>query len=256
MIKTAYTCDVNCVLGNWPFRKIRKNNLSDIQSMHQQFKIETGYISSLNSIFYNDPFEGDEELHELIKDTSYHHVLTINPKLPGFEKDIEKGLKSFQCKGVKVYPTYHKYNLADPDFQRLCNLLRDYDLPLFLPMRMEDARLDYLVTPTTLSVQELMEFINEHPKNEVILLTIYYRELITLRDTIIARKNITFDTSGLKDGLFNIEKLLELFPPSCLSYGSLYPLYSFTSSYFLIDKAQISNEIKQKILQDKVVGLD
>lgn len=41
-----------------------------------------------------------------------------------------------------------------------------------------------------------MEFINEHPKNEVILLTIYYRELITLRDTIIARKNITFDTSG------------------------------------------------------------
>ena len=66
--------DINCLLGNWPFRKIRKNKFEDLKAVHKRNEIDYGYVSSLNSIFYNDPFEGDLELHEIIKDTSYKHI--------------------------------------------------------------------------------------------------------------------------------------------------------------------------------------
>ena len=80
--------DVNCLVGHWPFRKLYKNSFADLMEIHRKNNIGYGFVSSLNSIFYNDPFEGEEDLHNIIKGTDYRHVLTINPMLPCFEKDI------------------------------------------------------------------------------------------------------------------------------------------------------------------------
>ena len=68
--------DINCLVGHWPYRKLYKNTFEEVQKIHKANGISSGYVSSLDSIFYNDPFEGDEDLHEILKGTSYHHVLT------------------------------------------------------------------------------------------------------------------------------------------------------------------------------------
>src|SRR5690242_3937862 len=107
--------DVNCLLGHWPFRKLYKNTLRDLQEVHAANGIQEGYVSSLNSIFYNDCFEGDEELHEMIKDSSYHHVQTINPVMPGFAEDKDEGVRRFSSKAIRIYPTFHGYSLQDPN---------------------------------------------------------------------------------------------------------------------------------------------
>lgn len=79
--------------------------------IHTRNGISSGYITSLNSIFYNDPFEGEVELHEKIKTSLYKHIMTVNPMLPGIRVDMERAIKDFYIKGVRVYPGYHGYDL-------------------------------------------------------------------------------------------------------------------------------------------------
>lgn len=242
--------DVNSLVGHWPFRKLYKNTFEDLKSAHEENSIDYGYVASLDSIFYNDPFEGDAELHNIIDGSKYKHVLTINPLLPNFEYDLKRGIEKFDIRGVKVYPTYHDYNLDNRDFLRLCNMLKEYNLPLFLPLRMEDIRMNHIIRPQNLALYDIQAFLVDHMDNTVVLLTAYSGELAGLKDLINESPNFFFDTSGLKDGLFKIERLLGDFSAEKILYGSLYPLYAMKSTKLLIDWADISKDTKDKILDD------
>lgn len=252
MEKLIRKADVNCLLGNWPFRKLYKNSFDDLKKVHTDNGISWGCVSSLNSIFYNDPFEGDEELHEIIKDTAYEHILTVNPCLPGFSKDIENGLARFAIKGVRVYPGYHRYKLNDLQFLELCRILREYKLPLFLSLRMEDERLDYLLQPSILESQDIAEFLKSNTENTVLLLNARNWELMNLRDMINNQDSVFCDTSGLKDGLFPVENILKHIHPDKILYGSLYPLYCMESTNLIVEKAEISNQIKEDIFGNNI----
>lgn len=245
--------DVNSLIGHWPFRKLYKNTFEDLKSAHRENDIDYGYVASLDSIFYNDPFEGDEDLHKILEGSKYKHVLTINPLLPSFEYDIERGIEKFDIKGVRVYPTYHGYNLDNENFLRLCSILKKYDLPLFLPLRMEDIRMNHLIRPQNLALYDLQAFLIDHMDNTVVLLTAYSAEIAGLKDLINESPNFFFDTSGLKDGLFKIESLLVDFIPEKILYGSLYPLYTMKSTKLLIDWADISQDIEDRILDDSLL---
>lgn len=240
--------DINCLVGHWPYRKLYKNTFEEVQKIHKANGISSGYVSSLDSIFYNDPFEGDEDLYEILKGTSYHHVLTINPMLPEFVQDVKDGIEKFDIKGVRIYPGYHGYSLSDSRLKELCQVLADYDLPLFVTVRMEDERMDYLVKPDKVPTNDIEYLLSNNPENKFVLLTAYSNELASLKESIINHKYVRFDTSGLKGPLFAVEKILEDFPPEKMVYGSLYPLYSFSCSYLTLKHAQIEDKVKQEIL--------
>ena len=239
--------DINCLIGHWPFRRIDKGTLEGIRKIHAETGITGGYVSSLNSIFYNDPFEGDEELHEIIKGTEYQHILTVNPTFPAIAEDIQKGIDQFDIKGVKIYPGYHQYRLDSTHVDNLCDILKSHDIPLFINMRMEDERLNYLIQPVAPIKAELEKLISSHPDNKIVLLSIRSGELNGLYDAITKHGNVYFDTSGLKESLFVIEKLLQTFSPEKMIYGSQYPLNVLKSTLFLVEKAEISDEVKEVI---------
>jgi len=240
--------DVNCLLGHWPFRKIYKNTFEDLKRVHRNNGISYGYVSSINSIFYNDPFEGEEELHEVIKGSDYKHILTVNPTLPNYTDDIKNAINLFDIKGVRIYPGIHGYKLDSRYVTNLCGFLRNLGLPLFLTMRLEDERLNYIMHPQAPSVDELSDFIKINPMNTILLLNICYHEIIGLKDDINSHSNVFCDTSGLKHLLFIMEKLLKDINADKIVYGSLHPLYCLKSTMLLIEKAQIDESVKEKIL--------
>jgi predicted TIM-barrel fold metal-dependent hydrolase len=244
--------DVNALLGHWPFRKIRKNSLEDLRRVHRENGITGGYVASLNSIFYNDPFEGDEELHGLIGGTEYKHVLTVNPTLPGWQRDIEDGLRRFDIRGVRIYPTYHDYDLNGEPVAELCEALKRHGLPLFVTKRMEDERLDYLVKPKPLEVTALGKFLSGQPELDIIVLNIRFNEIVSLREEAKRLPRLYFDTCGLKDKVFVLEELLNIVPAKKIIYGSQHPLYCLKSSFCLVDMVEIPEETKRSILSENV----
>ena len=241
--------DVNCLLGHWPFRKLYKNTLDDLAAVHRKHEIGAAYVASLNAVFYNDPFEGDEELHEQLRGTTYKHVLTVNPELPGWERDILDGIARFSIRGVRIYSGYHGYALSGDSMRRLAGTLERHNLPLFVTLRMEDERLDYLFRPAPPDLDDLRKFLAAAgDRLPVVLLNIRYAELLHLQNEILRKPNVLFDTSGLKDGLFVVEKLLHRFPAGKMLYGSQHPLYCLASTYLLVDRAEIDAHTKERIL--------
>jgi predicted TIM-barrel fold metal-dependent hydrolase len=247
--------DINCFVGSWPFRKLGKSTFKDLKEVHINNGITTGLVSSLNSIFYNDPFEGDEELHEIIKDSEYHHILTINPALPECLEDIKRGMSLFNSKGIKLFPGYHGYTLNDTCVKILCDELAVLKLPVYIVMRMEDERLNYLMTPRILGMDELSFFVNQHKDLNIILLNMRLSEILECTNLIHSNSNVFFDTSGLKDSLFTIEQLVSTFGDKQILYGSLFPMYCLKSTCFLVDKADISVQSKHNIFSNNMAAL-
>lgn len=246
--------DANCLVGSWPFRRAGRSTVEELRRIHAENGIGSGCVSSLNSIFYNDPFEGEEELHELLKGTGYRQVMTVNPALPRGTEDIPEGARRFEAAGVRIYPGYHGYALRDPCVGALCAELKRWDLPLFLPLRMEDDRLGYMVSPPALPVPEIRDFLEAHRDLAVVLLGAKPSEIGALGDEIRSRANLYFDTSGLKDGQFGVQRLVEEFGDGKLVYGSLYPLYCLKSTLLQVETAKLPDRSKSRIFSENLLS--
>ncbi|HBN84820.1 MAG TPA: hypothetical protein DDZ89_13365 [Clostridiales bacterium] len=239
--------DLNCMVGHWPFRKLRHNKPEDILKTHKQNGITGGCVSSLDSILYNDPYEGDEDLVQGAKEMGYIHIQSVNPILSFTTDDIKRGVELLGTKGVKIYPCYHQYGFDAPELEPVCEYLKEQNIPLFVQLRMEDYRADYVMLQKQLGVKDLQTLLNKYPDNKIVLLTPRLNEINALAPMVKESDNVLFDTSGLKDGLFSVETVVNVIGPDKLAFGSLYPLFCLKSILMLVEEAQLDEDIKQKI---------
>lgn len=245
------TMDVNCLFGSWPFRKLYRNRLEDLLKIHAETGIARCCVSSMNSIFYNDPFEAELDLHEALKGTSCMHILTVNPKLPSFEDDIAAGAERFGIRGVRIYPGYHGYALDDPCLERLLGVLRRFRLPLFLTMRLEDERLDYLLHPRRIGVpDELLRFVSSVTDLPVLILNLRWGEIQFCADALKTQENLFVDTSGVKDPVESMERIVGLIGDRKILYGSQYPLNALKSTLYEVTMADLPQESRDRILSE------
>lgn len=231
--------DINCLVGNWPFYRVGKPSFLDLKEAHAENGINCGFVASLDAIFYNDPFQGDESLHEILKGSSYQHILTINPTLPDFQTDITKGVQMFNIAGVRIYPGYHGFQMTDKRLDLLCETLQHLRLPLFITLRMEDERLSHLLIPSSVSITELDTFVRQHRDLKIIVLGAKFGEILDLSDLFSSDRNVYFDTSCfVKDYLFSVEKLTAEVGTDKMLYGSLYPLNCMKSTILPIQTCE------------------
>ena len=242
--------DVNTFYGHWPFRKIEKESMSDIENNAKENNIDSMIISSIDSIFYQDPFEGDEDLAPLIPDGSYQ-ALTINPTQGFFEDDINEGIEKFGIKAVRIHPEYHNFLLTDKCVARLFDVLYEHKLPLIITSIMEDARMMHFRSQSQFTYDQLASAIQHNKKIPVVVTNYSQGNWRNLAGIVQEYGNLYFDTSGIKFGLLDIIDTViknSQVPDTNIVYGSHYPLYcrKSTLSYFEID--EMDNERKDRIL--------
>ena len=218
--------DYNCFCGNWPFHKIRKNTFEDILKLHKENGITGGYISSLESIFYNDPFEAEKELYQQIKGSGYKHVMTINPTLDTAKNTLLKGIKEFGIKGVRFTPGYHNYSLKDDCVEEIIKILKENNLPLFITMHFEDERMYYVLKYQSIETEDFKYFFKKFPDIVVYLCNIKFNELMMIKEDILSSDNIFFDISGVKG---TGRELCENNLSTKVKFGSMAPIFCLKS---------------------------
>jgi len=239
--------DVNCLYGHWPFRHVPGESIAETTTAAASHGIDVMLLSSLNAIFYRDCYEGDEELHNVLPQNAYH-IMTIDPSVPTFEDDLKCGLSQFRLKGVKIFPTYHNFDLKDSSVTRLIDILTEMDIPLMLAMQIEDPRLCHMCFPSSVPVHSVESMVQNNKKIPIVLLNCINPMLNELSNIAAQYGNLYFDTSGLRYDLETINKMVKKWSSERILYGSQAPLYCRKSTLNLVFKDNVPEDIQHRIL--------
>lgn len=110
--------DINASVGHWPFRKVHYNTCNLLMERMNRFNVDLSVISNLNGIFYKNTQSANEELHEEMRSkrrfaNRFIPFAVINPIYAGWKNDLDTCVKKMGMKGVRMYPKYHDYEIAD-----------------------------------------------------------------------------------------------------------------------------------------------
>ena len=240
--------DFNGFAGNWPFFRIRNNTVEKLAALHRRCGIEGGFVSSLEAIFYQDPYEAELALAQQLKGTGYMHAMTVNPTLPGWKDDLKRAMKDLEIKAVRLVPGFQGYTLLDPQVEALCAELAVYGLPLIITLRMKDERTMHMIQPRSIPMEEVTAFLEKHEALPTLLTHIRAAEAEALTPLFLRRDNLFVDNSGFKDGLFVLDHIvLETAVRGHLVYGSGAPLMEMQATTMQIDTAQIPESEKEAV---------
>ena len=210
---------------------------------HKACGIKGGVIASLPSAFYNDPYEGDEELAQQLNRCAgaggYRLALTINPALPGWQDDIAKGRRELGAACVRIYPAYHGYALSDIAAE-LCTVLRGQRMPLLVGARLEDDRLRHMLAFSAISAQDV-EALMKAAEDDVgvALLGMHRSELEKCLPVFRQHQNLFADICWLKEETDCLERAAEAFGADRLLLGTLYPLLAMESTLGVLEDADL-----------------
>jgi len=240
--------DFNCFSGNWPFHKIRCNTVEKLIATHQHAGIEGGLVSSLEAVFYQDPFEADLELsRQLQGKEGYFHCQTIDPMHSGWESILRHGVEDLHVSAVRIYPGFHGYTLDHPAVGHLCRLLQEYKLPLVITVRMEDERFAYLFQPKIVPAADISGFLQQETDLPVLLTNIRPEEYAVLVAQLQERNDVFCDFSGYRGGADAIRRIEAQGIVKNMVYGSLTPLCTTMSTVFALEHDDASRETRETI---------
>lgn len=241
--------DTNVFYGKWPFRKAGEVDISVIQERCAENNVDAMLIASVNSIFYEDPFEAEEELYKTIAGRrNVWQVMGVNPKASGWKADIQTAVLEFGIKALKIYPGYHGYSMQDDILAEVCNVAREYDLPIIIAGRVEDLRVSYMLHPAPIPLDKLGMFLQQFRENTFVLSNFSFSDIMGLRFNILSSQNTFVDMAGLIFISFPLEKLLKIYSPEVFLFGSQMPLYVQRGILNEVTTAKISPKIQEDIL--------
>ena len=230
--------DFNAYIGEWPFYKLPRHTLRDMLEVHKDNGIDGAYVSSVHSIFYNDFYESEKDLANILKDSSYFHVVTVNPALPECEITLRRCIKEFDVKGIRIHPGYHGYSLTSDLLTRVVAVAEEYDLPIFVTARMMGARLTHMMHIPPIAAEELKEFIERYRNVKIILCHFDYSEIIALGEVLFEHPRLYTDITSFCGNLFG-DKNIEIFKKAV--FGSGFPLYPVATPAMII-KNELEDE--------------
>lgn len=232
--------DFNCYVGNWPFHKLRRKSFEDLKEVHRKNNIKLGYVSSIESIFYNDFYESEKDLHNMIKDSGYKQVVTVNPTMPACTLALKKCIEEFDVCGIRIIPSYHGYNINSEILNPVMDIAREKKLPVFVAARMMDERLTHMVHPVIQKKEDIQEFLTAYSDVVIVLCHFKLAELKDIEEFMI-NPNVFCDVSGIRDNLIEDDVAKKVIN-KCV-YGSAFPLCPVISSIMLLEN-EASGEIE------------
>jgi len=230
--------DINCFYGHWPFRYLRHESLPELIRTHHNAGIAGGALGFLDSIFYNDPSEGDDKMMRIIPGSQYIPTPSINPKLPMVINDIER----YAPKAVRVYPYMHGYKLTDECFAPIAEYLSAHGIRLLVNTRLYVSREAYFFLAPDPDMDDEAEFAKRYPDLKIAFLGHDRPELTHKKfsDTVRNSGNIVCDTSFVR--MAPMDVIADSIGIENIVFGSSHPLLCLESTRLTLEKAGFGDD--------------
>lgn len=257
------TIDIHAYIGHWFARRLRITTSEDLVAQMDEYGLHRAVVASASAIMYRNCQPGNEDLLREIEPYGERFIpfAVIDPSYVEWQKDLEWCIDRMGIRGVRIYPQYDPYTLADPCCDELCEFCNEHGLVVAVSQRVEDYRqkrevLDY-VDPT---LDELADLFERNPETRFIVLNgrkYFATRLITEADSLpdnywveISRLNVF-----LKE---EFGPLVRAIGASRLLFGTGMPLKMVGPVLLKMEHVDLSKEDKALIYggnAEKLLGL-
>lgn len=165
--------DVNAYLGHFAFRQLRYNTAAGLLGLMDEKGIDRAMVSNAAAITYRNTQSGNEELAAEVESHGDRLIpfAVINPFYAGWLDDLKTCHEKFGMKGLRLYPKWHNYSLADGCLLDLIEEATRRNMVVSIPIRAVDSRQrSWLVDVPDVPQAEIVALVKACPLARFILL--------------------------------------------------------------------------------------
>jgi len=217
-----------------------------------QHGIDQAWVSSASSILYRNSHAANEELHAEVQQHRDRLVpfAVINPTYADWEHDLAVCQEEFGCRGVRLFPPYHRYTLRDEPCRALVEAAIARELVVSVPHWVEDDReRSWLLTqPGIVPVADMAALAEAHPDGRFI-----FHYGLGFTQTPLGERGAVQTDYGLDISRMNvfvreeIPKLLASIGAERLVFGSGMPLTSVEVPLYKLEVLDVSEAVKERV---------
>lgn len=240
--------DIHAHLGtSWVGWSEDYADLEGFIRLMDQFGVDISCVNSWQLSY--DPIKGNKEIFDAVK--KYPERLigfgVISPRYKQtlVKQEIDKCIKEYGMKGLKLHPTLNGYyadsTIVDPVMEKAIH----YDIPLLFHTWNDDYS----------NPRRIATLAQRFPQAKIIMAHMGFEDW--LEAIVIAEKaeNIYLDTTGTTTEWLIIKTAVERCGEDKILFGSDSPALNLGAELAKVKDAQISQQAKEKILYKNAVRL-
>jgi predicted TIM-barrel fold metal-dependent hydrolase len=244
--------DTNVHLFQWPFRRLSGDTPAELVEQLKRKGVRQAWAGSFEALFCRDVSGVNARLAAACRDHGADFLVpfgVVNPKSPDWEEDLRRCDEVHRMPGIRLYPSYHRYPLTDPDFEKLLSLAAGRRLIVQIALSMEDPRTQIqwmMAMPADPS--PLGPLLSRLPALKLVLLN--GANWAGNDDPGIAAirnaGNVYFDMAK-NEGIGGLEALIAATSPDRVLFGSHYPFFYFESALLKVREADLTGSQKDAL---------
>ena len=244
--------DTHTYIGHWGFRPLPWRDASGLLRAMDRHGIDQAWVSSASAILYRNSHAANEELHAEVSKHRDRLVpfAVINPTYADWEHDLAVCREEFGCRGVRLYPPYHRYTLRDQPCRELVEAAIASDLVVSVPHWVEDDReRSWLIAqPGIVPVADMAALAQAHPDGRFV-----FHYGLGFTDTPLGQRGAVQAAYGLDIARLpvfvkeELPTLLETIGPERLVFGSGMPLTSVEVPLFKLEVLDAPEAVMEQI---------
>jgi len=239
--------DTNVNLFRWPFRRVVGDGPEGLVTRLRKKGVTQAWAGSFEALLCRDIAAVNIRLATACREYGRNFLIPfgcINPKLPDWEEDLRLCHENHHMVGIRLYPNYHGYTLADPAFAKLLSMAASRNLIVQIALSMEDPRTQsplMLVPPS--DPTPLSDLVPQIPHLRLVLLNAGYwggNRTPDIRE-ITKADNLYFDIA-MNEGVGGLVRLIAETSPTRVVFGSHYPFFYFESALLKVRSAGLPRD--------------
>jgi hypothetical protein len=251
--------DTNVSLFRWPYRRLEADDPDVLLARLRARGVTQAWAGSFEALWHRDIAGVNSRLADACRRTGQGFFLPfgcVNPKLPDWKEDLRRCREDHQMPGIRLFPNYHGYTLADPLFVELVTRAAALGFIVQIAISMEDTRTQLTVTEPV-DPASLAELLSRLPQMRMVLLNSGSWNDDDAGESIAKIRNADnayFDIA-MNEGVGGLERLIASTSPKRVVFGSHSPFFYSESAWLKVRSAALSPDAEQDVYEKNAQSL-
>jgi uncharacterized protein len=251
--------DTNVNLFRWPYRRLNGDDPETLANRLRAKGVTQAWASSYEALLHRDIAGVNIRLADACSRIGSNFFLPfgcVNPRLPDWKEDLRRCHEVHRMAGIRLFPNYHGYTLADPAATELISAAADRNLIVQIALSMEDTRTQQTVIQPA-DPSPLAELLARLPMARFIFLNYgsWADDDAGQGMAKIRRAENAYFDIAKNEGVGGLARLIDATSPRRVVFGSHSPFFYFESAWLKVREAGLLPDQESAILNGNAQAL-